>query len=204
MANGRYMHEAVESGPFVHNAMPMGSFSCVVQKLLEYLNPPSIHPEHSYIENEEEEKQLITGAKVIRLQTANWTSVGAYQFLRESFPCARYIINIRSDFEGQAESVATAFGDDSISSEEERDIKLQDIQQETVFLRELAHRFGDEKAKLLDMEDWKDNVSILNEVLNWLGFENCAFDKILHENHDRYGHDDQNIHIGDGCQYPHA
>lgn len=210
------MHDAVKNGPFVHNAMPVGSLSCVLQNLLSYLNPPEINPEQFHVEDADAEKRLIKGAKVIRLQASKWTAGGAYRFLTESFPCARYVINIRSDLDRQAQSIETAFGglgwngngngngNDRPTLDWDTSAIRQNVEKQTDFLRELANRLGGQRAKLIDMDEWKGDVSVLNNVVDWLGFEECAFDKIAHENHDNYGQDDRQIYLGDKCRYPHV
>ncbi len=192
---GKFMHEAIHDGPFLHNAMPLGSISCVMQGLVRYLDPPLLDPE-TFDFDVEDESTKILGAKVIRLQQSQWTTKRAFKFLTQSFPCARYIINTRSDYIEQGKSMMNAFGKVNI------DENIEDILKQTQFLRELSERLGSKRAKLIDMVEWTGNVSILNEVLDWLGFENCAFSSVIHENHDRFGHDDTTLSLGKKCRYP--
>ena len=191
--NGRYMHKSVEEGAFQHNAMPIGSFSCVMQSLVDFVNPPSTAPEDLPLDHKAEAKNIL-GMKVIRLQQSDWSALHAKKFLVQSFPCARFIINIRSNTYEQGESVISAFKDSDL------DAAVNKIEVQTSFLEELAGRLGGKRAKLIDMEDWKDDVSVLNDVVNWLGFEGCEFNYVLHENHDRYGHDERKIDLGKNCR----
>ena len=67
----------------------------------------------------------------------------------------------------------------------------------------LAQELGSDTAKLIDMNNWKDNVSVLNDVVDWLGFKGCAFQELVHENHDGYGRDtDHDVDLGTNCWYP--
>lgn len=194
---GRFMHKAVQSGPFQHNAMPVGSIACVIQSLASYLNPPPMDPEHLPID-EEDEAGKILGMKIIRFQQPDWKPQRAERFLRESFPCARFIINIRSDIEKQGKSVVSAFGKDDLYE------AMESINSQTNFLKELAHRLGNNKARLIDMSKWKNDVSILNNIINWLGFKGCQFKDVIHENHDNYGSDSREIDLGKYCRLPNS
>jgi len=235
---GLFMHKAVEDGAFMHNAMPVGSMSCIMQKVIFTLNPPdlSLHKDNNkneksgnggggllqYLNHPEIEDKQILGVKTIRLQKSpneEFTPYKAKKYLTENFPCARFIINVRSDAEAQAQSVINAFKRDDY------EYALEDFKNQTKFLISLAHFLNNnnnevgsningngndngnsndnsDRARLIDMEDWKDDVSILNDLLNWLGFEKCSFPKILHENLNGYEHDSSEISLGKQCVYP--
>ena len=78
------------------------------------------------------------------------------------------------------------------------------IQEETNFLEAVAGELGPNSAQVIDLVDWKSNLGVLNNLLFWLGFQDCAFDTILHDNRDR-GYDsdhDKEVHVGDHCQAP--
>ena len=49
-----------------------------------------------------------------------------------------------------------------------------------------------------------DNMSVLNSVVEWLGFKDCNFTSIAHENHDGYHRDEKfrNPFVGSNCRYP--
>mmetsp|Transcript_25428 Transcript_25428/g.31330 ORF Transcript_25428/g.31330 Transcript_25428/m.31330 type:complete len:386 (-) Transcript_25428:255-1412(-) len=200
-SKGRFMHADVKVGPFLHNAMPIGSMSCVMQNLVHTLNPPALHKEDLPFYDEEKERNKILGAKMIRVPfMKNWVPQEAADFLIDSFPCSRYIINMRSDVNSQVESVISAFG-----NPHEREEIRADYESQNLFLQRLFRLLGGDKAKLIDMMDWMNDASILNEVIDWLGFEGCAFESLVHENHDRYGHDETTkIDLGPNCTYPYA
>ena len=48
-----------------------------------------------------------------------------------------------------------------------------------------------------------DNMSLLNSVVEWLGFKDCNFTSIAHENHDGYHRDEKfrNPCVGSNCRY---
>ncbi len=193
-----FMHEAVKEGAFMHNAMPIGSMACVMQTLVNALNPPDLTPEtlKQFPFDADKESKQILGIKTIRLQKSLWTPWQANRYFMENFPCARFIINIRSDIDGLAQSVINTFKRDDL------DEAVEDYKAQTKFLKKLAELM-DGRAKLIDMDVWKNDVSVLNDVLDWLGFENCSFKKILHENINGYQHDSSEISIGENCIYPH-
>ncbi len=71
------------------------------------------------------------------------------------------------------------------------------------FQLSLMKHMGDERAKLIDMNDWINDVGVLNDVIDWLGYENCAFDAIIHENLNGYATDNETVlHLGEHCSYP--
>jgi hypothetical protein len=62
---------------------------------------------------------------------------------------------------------------------------------------------GPKTAQVVDMNEWVKDVSILNDVVKWLGFKECRFKALLHENYDRYESDNTVLDLGPQCQYPH-
>jgi hypothetical protein len=62
---------------------------------------------------------------------------------------------------------------------------------------------GPKTAQVVDMNEWVKDVSILNDVVKWLGFKGCRFKALLHENYDRYERDTTVLDLGPQCQYPH-
>ena len=55
---------------------------------------------------------------------------------------------------------------------------------------------------MIYMEEWTKNVTQLNEVVEWLGFRNCQYDKVLHNNKNGYEGDESPIDLGRGCLSP--
>jgi hypothetical protein len=188
---GRFIKPRID-GPFSHNALPIGHMSCPVQNLLNAMNPPEI-PEDTF--DMEDDSNTILGMKVIRIQRADWKPYKAAKFFIENFPCARFIVNIRSDIEKQVESFHKNF---------HWDISDDVLKNETEFLKDFHFRL-EHRSKMIDMSDWKDDVSVLNEVVDWLGFENCAFNSIKHENKGGYEVDNStSVNLGQNCIYPHV
>lgn len=192
---GFFMHDTVEEGPFQHNAIPVGSLACVTQTLLKTINPPDFMNEMSSYNPNEESKKII-GAKMIRIQIPGWSPDESVDFFRKNFPCARYIINIRSNLENQLESMEEAFR----LTKDEIQIKKESVQNQTKFLKDFYHLMGDDQARLVDLSIWKNDVGIINNITSWLGFKDCAFDALVHENHDRYQPDHStNLSLSESC-----
>merc|ERR1712160_22215 len=42
-------------------------------------------------------------------------------------------------------------------------------------------------------------LDVLNDLVNWLGFEECLFPRLLHENKNRYGKDVEAFNLGKNC-----
>ncbi len=217
MGDGLFLHDAVENGAFKHNAMPIGSFSCVMQNFLTTLNPPNLEPfinidnnddDNDYLSAGQEiddEARMILGMKEIRLQSEDhllWTPKEAAKFLTENFPCSRFIININSRYIRQSMAMKKHLHEkvNGLKRSEVRD----KLKRENDFLTELSFLLGDNSAKLLDIVEWSEDVSVINDVVEWLGFENCQFNTLVQENENGYSHDSQwEGGLGPGCRYPH-
>ena len=80
---GYFMHERVNGGPYMHNAIPIGSMACVMQTFYENcLNPPHLSIKEditssrlSWDANEEQTK--ILGSKLIHIQSGDWSPAEA-------------------------------------------------------------------------------------------------------------------------------
>ena len=114
-----------------------------------------------------------------------------------NFPCARFIVNIRSNVEEQVQSYQTNFHWNLTASE---------LIGKNMFLRQLDKNLGS-SSKLTDMTYWKkeNDTKTINEVVDWLGFENCKFDGVPHENNHGYEPDrESELSLGKNCRYPHV
>jgi len=222
MKEGYFMHNAVENGPFMHNAIPLGSFSCVMQNFLTALNPPDLtslmnlddsDDEDSPLSTDKgiaEEERTILGIKEIRLQNEDlleWTPEEATKFLNAYFPCSRFIINISYRYVRQSKTMKKHLigKTDGLKRTEVKEV----IKRENDFLTELSSLLGSDSAKLLNVNEWSEDVSIINDVVDWLGFENCKFNSIVHENNGALGggfrHDNTTIlDVGPNCAYPYS
>jgi len=140
---------------------------------------------------------------MIRVQRGDWSVDEAAEFLETNFPCAKYIVNIRSNVYKQAQSWQKSFKKGDIVARGKSIQKIRDgLQKENDFLRQFSNILGDDKVKLINMEAWTENITVLDEVVDWAGFRHCQYDKILHHNDNGYGKDKSAVHIGDKCQSP--
>jgi hypothetical protein len=162
------------TSPWGHNAVPEGAYSCVVQTMMETINPPG-----EKVANSNDDANTIIGFKTVRfLENVERDEElqPLAEYLKESFPCARFIVNIRSDTESQAESWGKSFHGDKEDSLHQ----IADLNRRMGLLAELL---GSDSAYFLDSTDWINDVKHLNLVVNWLGFsKSCAFDELLEFN----------------------
>lgn len=121
----------------------------------------------------------------------------AAEFFKYNFPCAKYIVNTRLDKEAQANSRLQYFRSPGTLEETVDKLKRQDV-----FLSEFAQHMDAYQARLIYMEDWVNNVTHLNEVVEWLGFRNCQYDIVLHNNANGFEQDKSLLEVGGGCQAP--
>lgn len=179
-------------GSFMHNAIPTGALSCVSQHLVDTLNPPPMWLLQEAINDQiiqRHEANMISGMKTVRLHepfpgSKTFTPTEAVNFLNENFPCSRFIIGERSDHEGHAASTHRLFNVDGLP----KSYFLDESMKNRAFYQEVQELFGPDKAKTVDLDKWMNDVEILNDVVNWLGFTSCRFNAILHENHHgKYG-----------------
>jgi hypothetical protein len=200
VTKGQFESEKIEEGAFAHNAIPLGSMGCVMQSFMRRIDPPDYSVNALPYYDPVEEATTVLGAKIIRIPHGNWGPKKAAQFFQENFPCARFIINIRSDEEAQLNSMSSAFHFD-LNDEKKKEQKEQSLVQSNQFLIKLHEELGKKSSMFIDMTRWKDDITILNKVVKWLGFQDCAFDAIVHENHDNYGIDfETEVHLGDTCR----
>ena len=78
----------------------------------------------------------------------------------------------------------------------------EQIKRQNDFLAQFTQYMGEEMARMIYMEEWTKNVTQLNEVVEWLGFRNCQYDKVLHNNKNGYEGDESPIDLGRGCLSP--
>jgi hypothetical protein len=183
-------------GPWRHHPIPKQSYACPIQHLYEAINPPA---EEKLMRSEKyDDSNTILGFKTVRLHgiefPEDWEYVADY--LMENFPCARFVVNIRSDIEQQGESWKKSFGTD-LDGDELRYYNRR--------LAKTAAYMGQDRARLLDMLEWskRDNsgVVVLNDLIEWLGFEGCKYGTLLHSNKDGYGVDRNDVSLGENCRY---
>mmetsp|Transcript_16833 Transcript_16833/g.25273 ORF Transcript_16833/g.25273 Transcript_16833/m.25273 type:complete len:367 (+) Transcript_16833:97-1197(+) len=192
-----------KEGAYSHNAIPPQAMSCPIQQVINTLNPPprAVQAGVNLTGNpslEEYDRGTILGLKTIRFQKGDWRVKDSADFLRENFPCSKVVVNIRSDVDSQLKSMNTTFSNESTTEGKDTD----DIVKMNEFLIKVVEELGDEMAKLVDMNDWTQNVEVLNEVISWLGFRHCKYHAVVHENANGFGRDNETPHdIGENCHY---
>ncbi|KAL7426716.1 hypothetical protein ACHAXM_000552 [Skeletonema potamos] len=171
--------------------------ACTIQKVLHTINPPPKEVQQQIISNEGNgitldgyETSQIVGAKMIRIQNGKWTPLEAAEFFKYNFPCAKYIVNTRLEKDSQAASVLANFVSPNTLEKVVEKLKRKDD-----FLTKFAQHMGEDKARLIYMEDWVNDVMHLNEVVEWLGFRNCQYDKVLHSNANGYERDESVLEL---------
>jgi hypothetical protein len=184
--------------PWGHYEVPDGAYACVVQTMMETINPSWNAKD---VNNDDSE--TIIGFKTIRfLENIPDEQVPELaEYLKESFPCARFVINIRSNTEDQVKSWEKAFPTvtDRLSEQDLDDLNRR--------MRNLAELLGPETAHLLDSKEWLKNLDSLNTmVTSWLGFaDSCAFTELLEFNtQGDYGYNNGRMsytHHSPDCRY---
>lgn len=189
-------------GAWKHFPIPEQSLSCPIQSIYEAINPP---PElNTNFRGSYDDSNTILGFKTVRLhnvwdgsnsastkEVVKWT-----QFLTENFPCARFVFNTRGDIEKQIQSWFKAFGT-QLDGNELRDANRN--------LAQLAATLGPERARMIDMSEWSitegdSGLAILNDLVDWLGFEGCRFSSLIHMNKGGYEQDNETkLSLGKEC-----
>jgi hypothetical protein len=196
----QFHSETQVQGAFQHYPIPQGSMICPIQQLFETMNPPSelqLSDTNGY-----DDSETILGFKFIRFDDARFggTDVeSAIMFLQEYFPCARFVINIRGDIESQKASWIKAFK----PADEKVIEKLPKVNE---MLRQLASSLGTDKARLLDMDEWSSGTAsglqVLDELVEWLGYDKCKFSSILHQNKFNYELEaSETFSLGVSCRF---
>lgn len=147
----------------------------------------------------EEDDQSIDGFKTIRfLDGPESDDNFLVQFIRENFPCSKIVINYTSNITRQSNSWLGLPG----FAAQEKKSTLSKLGKYNGRLMKISTMFGS-RAYLLDSAVWLKNISVLNEMVNWLGFsEKCHFTSLLTFNVGGrgYGHGDTTIKMQRGCQ----
>lgn len=181
-------------GPWGHNHVPAGAYSCVGQLMIETINPP-VTEDGVLVEDDSE---TIVGFKTIRFLGKNETyDEKLVDFVKETFPCARILVNIRSNVADQAASREKSFN----SGTDE----LAGLRATNDRMLNLLRLFGRDYARLLDSSSWVHELDELNEVVEWLGFSKaCHFKKLLEFNTEGdtgYSNGETSISLSPNCKY---
>ncbi len=193
-------HYDHKDASWMHNGIPEQAMACPIQDIFYTINPPpakvqrrvNVQGEPSL---EEYDRDKILGLKTVRIhQKHTWSPKLAAEFFKENFPCSRVVVNIRSDIDSQIESRANLGWK----------VDADELKRGNEFLKNFSEYLGDDMARLIDMNEWTGDggVAVLNSILEWLGYSDCHFQELLHENHDGYGTDTTHIDLGGQCHYP--
>ena len=193
------------SGPFMHNAIPKGSMGCIAQQITHNLNPPPLEVQKDKrVGMEEYDAGLILGFKTVRFHESNMTASQAANFLVTHYPCAKYLINYQSNLTHQFESFQRTFNHDDETEIEYNGPSMEVLKGWNEF-QEMLHKELDGMSKLIDLDEWSENVEVLNDVVDWLGYSRCKFEGIIHDNKKGYAMDNEtDLNVGKHCWFPHA
>jgi len=173
-------------GPWGHYHYTEDYLACPAQDLIESINPP---------ENIEDmnDHDTIIGFKELNVYTKDHL-----HYLLKYFPCSRFIFSIRGDKKALKEAQRKHFGQ-----------YLPDSQNDGVFrLHRYAQRKGfSDRVYIMDMDRWsqgENNALHFDALARWLGFENCKYSGVLHDNRNVGGSgntmDTHNIRLDSSCR----
>ena len=167
-----------------HRFMPNQTLACMNQKMIESISPPPLKPGGKFVAQKNHTNDIV-GFKTIRFFKETKTKVeqrDMVKYLITNFPCSRVVININSDVASQVKSIDRNFHGTKTKNQ------TQYILDENEKLRWLAKVMGSQRAFLLDKDQWTKNISNLNEVVSWLGFDDtCHYSELLEFNVGGYG-----------------
>ena len=168
---------------WAHEPVSKELLSCSIQNALEAINPPQNPQENP-----------ILGFKTIRLKASNTKKLKQIaHFLQESFPCAKFLINYRS-----AEKIKASR---DVYFAKERPI--DEIQKQLERLIKFGSFLPESQTRVLNSDEWTEDVSILNEVVDWMGYsKECHFTEVLQFNTDEgYGNGITELKVDPKCRY---
>jgi len=179
-----------QNGPWQHNPVPFQGLACAEQHFIEAIIPPALAADGDYRYSQPADGHIL-GFKTIRFlyELGGPNAIPEEDFntylkwFVNAFPCARIVINIRSDTMAQAQSRKDAFFPQKDVNE--MAVGIADKNQKYVGL---AEHLGD-RAYLLDSSKWTKNVTKFHGLIDWLGYsEECYFKYLLEYNtHHAYG-----------------
>jgi hypothetical protein len=171
-----------------HNPIPKESWSCAAQSFFAFANPPKLQSNGELLESDE---RTILGFKTIRLFNSvlqkNGNTLSQLQVqeiaknkveaLNRLFPCARFVVNFQSDKKREVAAWKRQFGATNTTK------SSQLLETEDHLLHMFHHIMGLERSYLLDSTEWTRNITVFNEMVDWLGFSpQCHFQAALEYN----------------------
>jgi hypothetical protein len=189
------------TGPFMHNTIPKGSMGCRAQDILHHLNPPPLDVQlNKSINMEEYDKGLILGFKTVRLHQSGWSGNQAAEYIKTHLPCTRILVNFQTNITHQYLSYKRTFN--HTEGEEYLGPTMEKLEYINKFQQEF-HKSLKGMSMLVDLDKWSQDVRILNKVVKWMGYKNCRFEEIVHENDKGYATDTETeLSVGENCVYP--
>jgi len=168
-------------GSWGHNNIVKDDLACPAQNLIEAMNPTA---------EVNDKTDHIIGFKEIRVD-----SLETMEFLLAYFPCSRFVFNIRSDPVGLLRSQNTNFGSDGYAD--------QTSDKLPALYREFYNMLGPRRAYFMDMVEWSQSSGKhFDELAQWLGFEDCHYPGILHDNTGNgWQLDQRTFDLGASCRY---
>lgn len=189
-SNYRKTKSGFGAGAWVHEPLSKEMLACSVQNAFEAINPPPINIA---------EDDLILGFKTIRLQH-NKDLKAIVEFLQESFPCARFLVNYRS-----AEALKQSWESLDFTKArpgESLDFTKARAEDSIERLKQIGHLLPESQTRFLNSTQWTRNITVLNEVVKWMGYsEECYFTELLQYNTKRYEHSKTDLRIDPNCRY---
>jgi len=191
-----------DTGPWMHNAIPRGAMSCTVQNFMKTINPPqlSIQKFSNALPLSTSDRSTIIGAKMIRIQRRknDWSPFNVTKFIRKNFPCAKVVVSIRSDVQSELKSMNNTFFKHPVN------FTIEDLLKQNEFLLSVAKLMGKDAARVIDITKWSDDISILNDLIEWIGFKNCILENIVRTNQGKSGFEQEKVgtSFGPTCRYP--
>jgi hypothetical protein len=122
---------------------------------------------------------------------------GIVAYFQENFPCARYIVNYSSNIDRQINSRLHVEWSTGMY-----EAQAMGLRKENEFLKEFLTLMGPDASQLIDMTEWTHDVTIINDILLWMGYKECHFQKLLHDNNHGYAHESSDPGVGENCHYP--
>jgi hypothetical protein len=137
--------------------------------MIEMINAP--HDWGTVLENDSD---TIIGFKMVRFLhkcTSEADSIAKVRWVQSNFPCAKFVVKIRSATRDQAKSQAKAFSEyDPLSMSAEGPLELNER------MRKLETLSGGDQAFVLDSSERTKDLESLKQAVEWLGFDkSCHF-----------------------------
>jgi hypothetical protein len=175
---------SLQSGPWGHYPMANQSMACPIQSMITAINPPPPpgSPDAAWtLDN----KDTILGFKTIRFHQGVDTAEKrqkAVSDILDYFPCARILVNYRSDEKAQANSFINGW-----NKYADQQAVLDEVKKENDEILSLAKPYAEgglgERSYLIDSTKWTKNIQVLNDAVRWMGFsEECKFPYLLEFN----------------------